>query len=46
MTLSRWIVRDIQNGLSVVTLDNVKSGERLSNRLFAVPDAGGQFLKN
>ena len=46
MRLVRWIVRDIQNGITVVTLDNVKSGERLANRLFRTPDAGGAFLKN
>jgi len=46
MALARWIVRDLQNGITVVTLENVKSGERLANRLFATPDAGGKFLKN
>ena len=46
LTLERWIVRDIQNGITVVTLDNVKSGEKLANGLFRTPDAGGQFLKN
>ncbi len=46
LTLMRWIVRDIQNGATVVTLDNVKSGEKLANSLFRTPDAGGQFLKN
>ncbi|MEM8936979.1 MAG: outer membrane lipoprotein carrier protein LolA [Pseudomonadota bacterium] len=46
MSLSYWIVRDLQNGVTVVDLDNVKTGERLSNRLFETPDAGGTFLKN
>lgn len=46
MQLTRWIVRDIKNGITVVALDNVKSGERLANRLFETPDAGGLFLKN
>jgi len=46
MTLARWIVRDLQNGITVVTLDNVKAGERLANRLFRAPEAGGEFLKN
>ena len=46
MTLVRWIVRDLQNGATVVTLSNVKAGERIANRLFRTPDAGGQFLKN
>ncbi len=42
--LRRWIVRDLQGGITVVTLDNVISGERLANSLFAAPDAGGRFL--
>ena len=46
MTLSRWIVRDLQHGITVVTLDNVEQGIRLANRLFETPDAGGRFLKN
>lgn len=46
MVLTRWIVRDLQNGITVVTLENVKAGERLANRLFETPDAGGKFLKN
>lgn len=43
-SLRRWIVRDPQGGLTVVTLNNVKSGERLANSLFAAPEAGGRFL--
>jgi len=46
MSLRRWIVRDLQNGSTIVTLENVKMGERLANRLFKAPEAGGQFLKN
>ncbi|MBL4618643.1 MAG: outer membrane lipoprotein carrier protein LolA [Marinicaulis sp.] len=46
MALERWIVRDLQNGITVVTLENVETGIRLANRLFQVPEAGGQFLKN
>ncbi len=46
MQLKRWIVRDLQNGITIVTLDNVAAGERLANRLFRAPEAGGQFLKN
>ena len=46
MQLTRWIVRDIQNGITVVALDNVTAGRRLSNRLFETPDAGGMFLDN
>ena len=46
MKLARWIVRDLQHGITVVDLDNVKAGMRLANRLFETPDAGGAFLKN
>lgn len=46
MTLTRWIVRDLQNGITVVSLDNVQEGIRLANRLFEAPEAGGEFLKN
>lgn len=46
MSLKRWVVRDLQNGVTIVTLDNVSAGERLANRLFRAPEAGGQFLKN
>jgi len=46
MSLKRWVVRDLQNGVTIVTLDNVAAGERLANRLFRAPEAGGQFLKN
>ena len=43
-TLRRWIVRDLQGGMTIVTLDNVQAGERLANSLFAAPEAGGRFL--
>ena len=46
MELRRWVVRDLQNGITVVTLDDVISGERIANRLFQAPEAGGIFLKN
>jgi outer membrane lipoprotein-sorting protein len=42
--LRRWIVHDLQGGTTVVTLNDVVSGERLANNLFAAPDAGGRFL--
>ena len=45
LMLSRWIVRDVQNGVTVVALDNVVAGERIARRLFEIPEAGGQFLK-
>jgi len=46
LMLSRWIVRDLQNGITEVTLSNVVTGEKLANRLFRAPEAGGSFLKN
>ncbi|MBT8472746.1 MAG: outer membrane lipoprotein carrier protein LolA [Marinicaulis sp.] len=46
MELDRWIVRDLQGGSTVVNLENVGYGGKLANRLFEVPEAGGQFLKN
>lgn len=46
MKLKRWVVRDLQNGITIVTLDNVAAGERIANRMFRAPDAGGEFLKN
>ncbi|MFQ5563638.1 MAG: outer membrane lipoprotein carrier protein LolA [Parvularculaceae bacterium] len=46
IALERWVVRDLQNGITVVTLDNVQEGVRLANRLFRAPEAGGAFLKN
>ncbi len=44
LALRRWIVRDLQGGITVVTLDNVKRGERLAMDLFRAPEAGGRFL--
>ena len=46
ISLTRWIVRDLQNGITEVTLSNVETGKRLANRLFRAPEAGGDFLKN
>lgn len=44
LALRRWIVRDLQGAMTVVTLDNVKTGVKLANSLFAAPEAGGRFL--
>ena len=44
--LRRWIIRDQQGGMTVVTLDNVESGVKLAASLFRAPDAGGRFLDN
>lgn len=43
-SLRRWIVRDEQGGVTVVTLDNVKTGVQLANNLFRAPESGGRFL--
>ena len=45
-SLKQWVVRDVQNGITVVTLNNVEAGGKFANRLFRAPDAGGEFLKN
>ena len=46
LKLEQWVVRDLQNGITVVTLENVVEGEKFRNRLFRIPDAGGKQLKN
>ena len=44
LALRRWVVRDLQGGITVVTLSNAVAGERLANSLFRAPEAGGRFL--
>ncbi|MEL7490606.1 MAG: outer membrane lipoprotein carrier protein LolA [Pseudomonadota bacterium] len=44
--LEQWIVRDVQNGITVVSLSNLEEGGRFRNSLFKAPEAGGSFLKN
>ncbi|HXI86599.1 MAG TPA: outer membrane lipoprotein carrier protein LolA [Parvularculaceae bacterium] len=46
LKLRQWVVRDPQNGVTIVTLNNVVEGTPLANRLFAVPEAESPFLKN
>lgn len=46
LSLRQWIVRDMQNGSTVVTLTNVENDMKLSNRLFRAPEAGGTFINN
>ncbi|MEO0399060.1 MAG: outer-membrane lipoprotein carrier protein LolA [Pseudomonadota bacterium] len=46
LALKQWIVRDPQQGLTVVTLSNREPGAKLANRLFRTPEAGGQFINN
>lgn len=46
IALEQWVVRDPQNGVTIVSLDNVVAGEPIPNRLFAAPEASSPFLKN
>ena len=46
LSIEQWAVRDPQNGVTVVALMSVKSGEKLDNRLFRAPDAGGAFIND
>jgi len=44
--LEQWAVRDVQNGITIVTLNNVEEGGKFRNALFRAPESGGEFLKN
>ncbi|MGE0409693.1 MAG: outer membrane lipoprotein carrier protein LolA [Amphiplicatus sp.] len=46
LELSEWIVRDEQNGVTTVSLNNVTEGASIANRLFAAPRSDTPFLKN
>lgn len=46
MTVAQWAVADAQGGVTVVELIDAKLGEKLDNRLFRAPDAGGAFIRN
>ena len=46
LRLRQWVVRDPQNNVTFVTLEDLVEGGKVSNRLFRVPDAGGQFINN
>ena len=46
LALTEWIVRDPQDGVTFVTLSNVKAGGEIPNRLFAAPETGSAFLKD
>ena len=46
LRLQQWVVRDPQNNVTFVTLEDLVEGGKVSNRLFRVPDAGGQFINN
>ena len=46
LALKQWIIRDAQNGVTIVTLKNAESGVKLANSLFRAPQAGGAFINN
>ncbi|HBK90110.1 MAG TPA: hypothetical protein DDZ68_00420 [Parvularcula sp.] len=46
MQVAQWAVADAQGGVTVVELIEPKLGEKLDNRLFRAPDAGGAFIRN
>lgn len=46
LQLKEWIVKDPENGVTLVSLSNVKAGGQIPNRLFAAPETGSEFLKN
>lgn len=46
MTVAQWAVADAQGGVTVVELIDPKLGEKLDNRLFRAPEAGGAFIRN
>ena len=43
LTLTRWAVADPQGGVTVVELDGVETGVKLSRRLFRIPEAERRF---
>ncbi len=46
LAIEQWAVRDPQNGITVVQLFDLKAGEKVDNRLFRAPEAGGAFINN
>lgn len=46
LQLKEWIVRDPQNGVTMVRLSEVKLGGNIPNRLFSAPETGSAFLKD
>lgn len=46
MQLVRWAVYDARGGATIVELDDVKTGVRIANNAFRVPEAGGTFLRD
>lgn len=46
LSLREWAIRDGQDGVTVVALENVIAGGSIANRLFQVPETRSPFLKN
>lgn len=46
LALEQWIIRDPQNGVTIVSLENTVAGADIPNRLFAAPETETPFLKN
>lgn len=46
LDIRQWAIRDAQGGTTIVDLRNVRAGEKLENRLFRAPEAGGSFINN
>jgi outer membrane lipoprotein-sorting protein len=46
LAVAQWAVTDAQGGVTLVELIEPKLGEKLDNRLFRAPDAGGAFIRN
>ncbi len=46
LSVRQWAVTDAQGGVTLVELIDPKLGEKLDNRLFRAPDAGGAFIRN
>jgi outer membrane lipoprotein-sorting protein len=46
LAVRQWAVADPQGGVTLVELIDPKLGEKLDNRLFRTPEAGGAFIRN
>jgi len=46
LAVRQWAVSDAQGGVTLVELIDARLGEKLDNRLFRAPDAGGAFIRN
>lgn len=44
--LAAWSILDSQNGTTTVEISNAKYGEKIPNRQFRAPEAGGAFINN